>query len=150
MTESMRKHLSGKGGFTLIELMIVIAIIAILAAVAIPQFMSARDKAKVTSTVQGLGAIRKAMEMYLADSDIYDTALADVTINAAGDATTNFDKVVNGIGRYTNVTNLFKAFAKSSTVTIQINSGKGFTMIGIASDRNSSPITATTENIFKP
>ena len=35
-----------EGGFTLVELMVVVAVIAILAAIAMPQFMSAADKAK--------------------------------------------------------------------------------------------------------
>ena len=41
-----RLQQSKQGGFTLVELMVVVAVIAILAAIAMPQFMSAADKAK--------------------------------------------------------------------------------------------------------
>jgi type II secretory pathway pseudopilin PulG len=51
--------------------MIVIAIIGILAAVAIPNFMAARDRARVAAAISNLGALRTALEMYMVDNDIY-------------------------------------------------------------------------------
>jgi len=45
----MRRRVLRRGGFTLVELMIVIAIIAILASIAIPQYMKYQKKAKVAS-----------------------------------------------------------------------------------------------------
>jgi type IV pilus assembly protein PilA len=54
-------------GFTLIELMIVVAIIGILAAVAIPAYSDYTKKAKATELVQGTAALKTAVEICVAD-----------------------------------------------------------------------------------
>ena len=53
-------------GFTLIELVIVVAIIAIIAAIAIPNLLAARMAANETSAIAGLRAISSAQVVYLA------------------------------------------------------------------------------------
>ena len=55
-------------GFTLVELMIVVAIIGILAAVAIPKFAQMLEKSREGATKGNLGAIRSAVSNYYADS----------------------------------------------------------------------------------
>lgn len=54
-------------GFTLIELMIVVAIIGILAAVAIPAYSDYTKKAKATELVQGSAALKTAVEVCMQD-----------------------------------------------------------------------------------
>ncbi len=56
-------------GFTLIELMIVVAIIGILAAIAIPKFAEMVRKSNEGSTKGNLGALRSAMSIYYADME---------------------------------------------------------------------------------
>ncbi|MCK5798787.1 MAG: type II secretion system protein, partial [Deltaproteobacteria bacterium] len=61
------------GGFTLIELMIVVAIIGILAAVAIPAFVKYIRKAKTVEATEGLDKLKAGAKSYF-QADHYDTA----------------------------------------------------------------------------
>ena len=56
-------------GFTLIELMVVIAIIGTLAAIAIPKFAELMRKAKEGSTKGNLGVLRSCLRIYYASND---------------------------------------------------------------------------------
>jgi len=56
-------------GFTLVEMMIVIAILGLLAAVAIPQFTSSKDEGKVAATVSSLSILRTAVDTYWSQHD---------------------------------------------------------------------------------
>ena len=70
MFNFLKKHRNQKG-FTLIELMIVIAIIGILAAIAIPQFASYRAKSYNTASVSDARNLRTDMEAYYAEWEAY-------------------------------------------------------------------------------
>ena len=68
-------------GFTLIELMIVVAIIGILAAIAIPKFASLIRKSGEGASKGNLGAIRGALSIYYGDMEgQYPTDLASLTV----------------------------------------------------------------------
>lgn len=60
-----------KKGFTLIELLIVVAIIAILAAIAVPNFLEAQTRAKISRGKADMRTVATALETYRIDNNVY-------------------------------------------------------------------------------
>ena len=96
----MFSKLNKKEGFTLIELMIVIAIIGILAAIAIPQFSAYRQRSYNSAAQSDLRNLATAQEAYYVDESTYRSAVeglrgttygfqqsGNVVISGAADAT---------------------------------------------------------------
>lgn len=60
----LQKLNTKRGGFTLVEIMIVVAIIALLAAIAIPNFLRARKRSQATRVLEDLRMIDAAIDQY--------------------------------------------------------------------------------------
>ncbi len=76
------RALRGRKGFTLIELLIVVVIIGILTAIAIPRFASTKEKAFDSAAKSDLRNAMSAQEAYYADNQAY-TDLANLALTAS-------------------------------------------------------------------
>lgn len=70
----MNNDTRGKRGLTLIELLIVVAIVGILSAIAVPNFLEAQTRAKVSSAHSDLRTVALALECYAVDNNAYPYA----------------------------------------------------------------------------
>jgi prepilin-type N-terminal cleavage/methylation domain-containing protein len=65
----LRKLTTKRAGFTLVEIMIVVAIIALLAAIAVPGFLRARKRSQASKVLNDLRLISSAMDQYAIETN---------------------------------------------------------------------------------
>jgi len=70
----MKKRTPRQGGFTLVEIMIVVAIIGLLASIAVPNFVKARTTAQMNACISNLRQIDGAIQQWALDTKQGDTA----------------------------------------------------------------------------
>lgn len=70
---SLHKQTSKQRGFTLIEIMVVIVILGVLAALVVPKIMSRPDEARVVAAKHDISAIGQALKLYKLDNGSYPT-----------------------------------------------------------------------------
>ncbi|MDL5036114.1 MULTISPECIES: type II secretion system major pseudopilin GspG [Comamonas] len=99
MTISCRRHLkairhAASRGFTLIELMVVLVIIGVLAALIVPNVLDRADDARVTAAKTDIANINQALKLYRLDNQRYPTSeqglQALVTKPTSGPVPTNW------------------------------------------------------------
>ncbi len=151
----MLQRIRNRKGFTLVELMIVVAIIGILAAIAIPNFLQFRLKAKTSEAKSNLGAIRSTEVAYFAEWNFYvgsqtPTPVADRSGSAAKvawDTTTRFSLL-----GFAPEGSVFYSYSLESTLSYPSTAGLTMNAIGdldADSSLSSFYVTDSTNEILK-
>src|SRR6266536_5823142 len=76
----MKIRTSKKSGFTLVEIMIVVAIIGLLAAIAIPNFVRARTTSQQNACINNLRQLDGAVQQYALENKLASTASYTLTV----------------------------------------------------------------------
>lgn len=117
-------------GFTLIELMITVAIVAILAAVALPNYSDHVRRGKISDAVAGLSDQRLKMEQFFQDQRTYagscvagtvappPVSTANFGIACSGQSATGYLVTATGLGSMTNFQYRIDQAGAKSTVTL--------------------------------
>jgi prepilin-type N-terminal cleavage/methylation domain-containing protein len=142
-------------GFTLIELLIVVAIIAILAAIAVPNFLEAQVRSKVSRAKSDLRTIATGLEAYFTDFNMYagsgsrDTATAGNANDV--DCITINDAFNTGTQQYARVRITFQRFGPLEGTTAEQNERKYNTLttpVSFLSSVPTDPFAATKGSFY--
>lgn len=96
---SRRSFVATRGGFTLVELAVVIVIIGVLASFGVPRFLKSVERSKAAEAFNYLSAVRDSQERYQSQNGTYSGAIAnlDITFPAPAYFTVS-DPVAGGTG----------------------------------------------------
>lgn len=83
----MNRFFTGTGrrrrGFTLVELLVVIVVLAVLAAIVLPKFMNSSQRSKESALKSDLKLLRNAVNLFFTDTGAYPKTLSDLTATSA-------------------------------------------------------------------
>ena len=116
MVQKLRERSNGESGFTLVELLVVMLILGLLAAIAIPSFFNQRDKAKDADAKAGVRTAQTAMETYATDNDSEYTGATAVLLEGIEETLTDVNLLDPTVG------------ADSYTVVVQSDTGTAFSI----------------------
>lgn len=139
----LKKMIKNQKGFTLVELMVVIAILGVLAAIAVPKFSDATTAANTAKVAADLRTIDSAIAMYQATNGT-DPAVGDLTAGANANLAAWPSAPLKGKSLY--VDGAKATLSANSSYTL---AGAGSAMRSQISYNDGADKTATSEHIYK-
>jgi prepilin-type N-terminal cleavage/methylation domain-containing protein len=133
-----------KNGFTIVELLIVIVVIGILAAITIVAYNGIQNKARASAVSGALIQTVKKLEVYAVDGTGYPATLATVGVNNTADTTYQYS-VNNGVSPAT-----YCITATTGTVSYKVSSASTAPSIGGCAGHGAGGVAAITNLIANP
>lgn len=142
----MKKRLSNNKGFSLVELIIVIAIMAVLIGVLAPQYMKYVEKSRVSADLDTIDGLVKAAETCVSDPDSQITNDFTVTIQGGS---SNVGAQISDSTAQTEMGNVI-SYASSKLKSKTYNGQTVTISITFAADPNNSNIKVPTVSVSDP
>jgi type IV pilus assembly protein PilA len=139
MLSKLRERSQSESGFTLVELLVVMLILGILAAIAIPSFFNQRDKARDAEAKAAVRTAQTAIETYATDNNgSYAGATSDPTAPYAAGSLQSIEQTLGDVGARLTIVG-----ATASTYEVQVESETGATQL-FRIARNANGVTTNT------
>jgi type IV pilus assembly protein PilA len=116
MLDTLRKRLRSEKGFTLIELLVVMIILAILTAIAIPSYLSFKDRANKSAAGADVRSIIPSIESYFSDNGTY-SGMSIAGLQASYDQAINLSLYALGAGTQTSSNYCVQATSQNQTAS---------------------------------